>query len=84
MMIAGLVMVVAYLGLFGPRSRIIHLTVTGLTVFTVALTFSMIIAFDYPYRGGDLSVDDDAYVSVKDVSETIFPLDDEPEAPAAK
>jgi hypothetical protein len=80
MMIAGLVMVVAYLSLFGPRSRTIHLTTTGLTVFTVALTFSMIIAFDYPYRGGELSVADDAYVSAKDVSDTIFD-DEAPEAP---
>jgi hypothetical protein len=71
MAIAGLVLVIFYLCLFGPHSRWMHLATTGLTVFSIGLIFTLIIALDYPFRG-QLSVDDDAYVSAKDLSVELF------------
>ncbi|HEX3919985.1 MAG TPA: hypothetical protein VHW60_21820 [Caulobacteraceae bacterium] len=88
MVILGLVMVVAYLCLFGPKSRWIHFATVGLTAFTVGLIISMIIALDYPFRS-ELGVDTDAYVSAKDLSEQLFDPDEPapatppPSAPAA-
>jgi hypothetical protein len=72
MAIAGLVMVVAYLCLFGPHNAWMHLVTVGLSVGAIGLIFSLIIALDYPFRGG-LSVSDEAYVSAKDLSEELFP-----------
>jgi hypothetical protein len=44
------------------------------------LVFSLIIALDYPFRG-DLSVDDEAFLSVKQIAASIFePKADKPEA----
>jgi hypothetical protein len=50
------------------------MAVTGLTMLSVGLVFTLIIALDYPFRG-DLSVDDDAYLSVKEVSDRAFESD---------
>jgi len=71
MMLFGLVMVLAYVCLFGPHSYRMHMAVTGLTAFTIGLVFVFIISVDYPFRG-DLSVDDDAYLSVKSIAASAF------------
>jgi hypothetical protein len=55
---------VGYTYLFGAHSFGIHLSITGLIAATIALVFVLIIALDYPFRG-DVSVGDDAFVSVK-------------------
>ena len=52
---------------FGAHSFGIHLAITGLIAATIGLVFVLIIALDYPFRG-DLSVGDEAYVSVKETS----------------
>jgi hypothetical protein len=44
------------------------MAVTGLTMLSIGLIFTLIIALDYPFRG-DLSVDDDSYLGVKEVSD---------------
>jgi hypothetical protein len=72
MALAGLVMVVAYLCLFGPHNAWMHLTTMGLSVFSIGLIFSLIIALDYPFRGA-LSVSDEAYVSAKELAADLFP-----------
>ncbi|MGD0633947.1 MAG: hypothetical protein ABSA13_06690 [Beijerinckiaceae bacterium] len=80
MMIFGLVLVSIYIYLFGPHSFKIHMAVTGLTMVSFGLVFSLIIALDYPFRG-DLSVDDEAFLSVKQIAASIFePKADKPEA----
>jgi hypothetical protein len=71
MMLCGLVLVVLYVYLFGPHSLAIHIAVTSLTMISIGLVFSLIIALDYPFRG-DLSVDDDAYLVVKETIARIF------------
>ena len=38
---------------------------------SIGLVFTLIIALDYPFRG-ELSVDDDAYLGVKEVSNRAF------------
>ena len=60
-----------YIYLFGPRNYKIHMAVTGLTMLSIGLIFTLIIALDYPFRG-DLSVDDDSYLGVKEVSDRAF------------
>ena len=55
---------VGYTYLFGARSFRIHLAITGLISATIALVFVLIIALDYPFRG-EVSVGDEAFVSVK-------------------
>ncbi len=55
---------VGYTYLFGAKSFGIHLSITGLISTTIALVFVLIIALDYPFRG-EVSVGDDAFVSVK-------------------
>jgi hypothetical protein len=67
MMICGLVLVTVYLYLFGPHSFKIHMAVTALTMVTIGLVFSLIIALDYPFRG-DLSVDDEAFRGLKEIA----------------
>jgi len=47
------------------------MAVTGLTMLSIGLVFTLIIALDYPFRG-DLSVDNDAYLGVKEVSDRAF------------
>ena len=71
MLIFGLGLVAVYVYLFGPHSFKIHVAVTGLTMLSIGLVFTLIIALDYPFRG-DLSVDDDAYLGVKEVSDRAF------------
>ncbi len=71
MLIFGLGLVALYVYLFGPHSYKIHMAVTGLTMLSIGLVFTLIIALDYPFRG-DLSVDDDAYLGVKEVSNRAF------------
>ncbi len=71
MLVFGLLLVAVYIYLFGPHSFRIHMAVTGLTMLSISLVFTLIIALDYPFRG-DLSVDNDAYVGVKEVSDRAF------------
>ncbi len=71
MLIFGLGLVAIYVYLFGPHNYKIHMAVTGLTMLSIGLVFTLIIALDYPFRG-DLSVDDDAYLGVKEVSNRAF------------
>ncbi len=71
MLIFGLMLVAVYVCLFGPYSFRMHMAVAGLTMLSIGLVFTLIIALDYPFRG-DLSVDDDAYLGVKEVSDRAF------------
>jgi hypothetical protein len=71
MLIFGLGLVAIYVYLFGPHNYRIHMAVTSLTMLSIGLVFTLIIALDYPFRG-DLSVDDDAYLGVKEVSDRAF------------
>jgi hypothetical protein len=71
MMICGLVLVTAYVYLFGPHSFKIHMAVTALTMVSIGLVFSLIIALDYPFRG-DLSVDDEAFRGLKEIAASAF------------
>jgi Protein of unknown function (DUF4239) len=71
MLIVGLVFVVFFLYLFGPHSFGIHMAAVGMTMLSVGLVFTLIIALDYPFRG-DLSVDDESYVAVKELSAHTF------------
>jgi hypothetical protein len=50
--------------MFGAHSFRIHMAITALVSATIALVFVLIIALDYPFRG-EVSVGDDAFVSVK-------------------
>jgi Protein of unknown function (DUF4239) len=72
MLIFGLVMVAFYVYLFGPFSYRIHMAVTAMTMFSIGLVFTLVIALDYPFRG-DVSVDCDAFTQVKEVAESVFP-----------
>jgi|HubBroStandDraft_6_1064221.scaffolds.fasta_scaffold486301_1 hypothetical protein len=71
MLVFGLLLVAVYIYMFGPHSFRIHVAVTGLTMLSISLVFTLIIALDYPFRG-DLSVDNEAYVGVKEVSDRAF------------
>jgi len=71
MLVFGLVLVAFYVYLFGPHSFKIHMAVTTLTMLSIGLVFTLIIALDYPFRG-DLSVSDEAYIGVKEVAEHAF------------
>jgi hypothetical protein len=71
MLIFGLCLVAVYVYLFGPHNFKIHMAVTALTMVSIGLVFTLIIALDYPFRG-DLSIDDDAYLGVKEVSDRAF------------
>ena len=53
------------------RTRPPEMMTPGLTMLSIGLVFTLIIALDYPFRG-DLSVDDDAYLGVKEVSDRAF------------
>ncbi len=63
LLLAGAV-AVCYTYMFGAHSFRIHMAITGLVSATIALVFVLIIALDYPFRG-EVSVGDDAFVSVK-------------------
>jgi uncharacterized membrane protein len=71
MMLCGVVLVAFYVYLFGPHNFAMHLAVTGLTMVSIGLVFSLIIGVDYPFRG-DLSVDSDAYTGVKATADRVF------------
>jgi hypothetical protein len=71
MLVFGLVLVAVYVYLFGPHSYRIHMATTALTMLSIGLVFTLIIALDYPFRG-DLSVDNDAYLGVKEVADRAF------------
>jgi hypothetical protein len=71
MLVFGLALVAVYVYLFGPHSYKMHMAVTALTMVSIGLVFTLIIALDYPFRG-ELSVDDDAYLAVKELSERSF------------
>jgi hypothetical protein len=71
MLIFGLGLVAVYVFLFGPHSYRIHMAVTTLTMLSIGLVFTLVIALDYPFRG-DVSVDSDAYIEVKEVAERVF------------
>lgn len=75
MLIFGLLLVAIYLYLFGPHSYRIHMAVTTLTMLSIGLVFTLVIALDYPFRG-EVSVDSDAYRGVKEVAEHIFRPDE--------
>jgi hypothetical protein len=72
MLVFGLVLVAVYVYLFGPHSYRIHIAVTTLTMLSIGLVFTLVIALDYPFRG-DVSVDSEAYTGVQEVAEHIFP-----------
>ncbi len=57
---------VGYTYLFGAHSFKIHMAITGLIAATISLVFVLIIALDYPFRG-EVSVSDEAFVSVRNV-----------------
>jgi hypothetical protein len=71
MLIFGLGLVAVYVYLFGPHSYRIHMAVTALTMLSIGLVFTLVIALDYPFRG-DVSVDDDAYLGVQEVAQRVF------------
>jgi hypothetical protein len=71
MLIFGLLLVAAFIYLYGPHSFKIHMAVTGLTMLSIGLVFTLIIALDYPFRGA-LSVDDEAFKGVKSVASRAF------------
>jgi hypothetical protein len=70
LLLAGAV-AVGYTYLFGAHSFGIHLAITGLISATISLVFVLIIALDYPFRG-EVSVGDEAFVSVKATASGAF------------
>ena len=71
---------VGYTYLFGAHSFKIHLAITGLIAATISLVFVLIITLDYPFRG-DVSVSDEAFVSVKNTRTLSHPTTEaKPEA----
>jgi len=71
MLIFGLVLVAFYVYLFGPHNYRIHMAVTTLTMLSIGLVFTLVVALDYPFRG-PVSVDAEAYLGVKEVAEHVF------------
>jgi hypothetical protein len=82
MLVFGLGLVAIYIFLFGPHSYRMHMAVTGMTMLSIGLVFTLIIALDYPFRG-ELSVGDEAYVVVKEVSDHAFSQATPASGPAA-
>jgi hypothetical protein len=70
-LILGSALVMIYVYLFGPHSFKIHMAVTSMTMLSIGLVFTLIIALDYPFRG-DLSVDSEAYTGVQEVAKRAF------------
>ena len=77
MLIFGLLLVAAFIYLYGPHSFGIHVAVTSLTMLSIGLVFTLIIALDYPFRGA-LSVDDEAFIGVQQVARETFEHAEEP------
>ncbi len=71
MLVIGLLLVTVFIYLYGPHSFKIHMAVTGLTMLSIGLVFTLIISLDYPFRGA-LSVDDEAFKGVKVVASHAF------------
>ena len=80
MLIFGLILVAVFIYLYGPHSFKIHVAVTTLTMLSIGLVFTLIIALDYPFRGA-LSVDDEAFIGVKQVAHETFEHAEEPTGP---
>ncbi len=83
MLVFGLGLLAIYVFLFGPHNYKIHMAVTALTMLSIGLTFTLIIALDYPFRG-DVSVDSDSYRGVKETAGRIFSPDENRHVPAKK
>ena len=80
-LIFGSALVLIYVYLFGPHSFKIHMAVTSMTVLSIGLVFTLIIALDYPFRG-DLSVDCEAYTGVQEMAKRAFErVAEKPKAP---
>ena len=71
MLIIGLMLVAVFIYLYGPHSFGIHVAVTSLTMISIGLVFTLIIALDYPFRGA-LSVSDEPFEGVKLVTNRAF------------
>ncbi len=71
MLLFGVGIVAFYVYLFGPHNYRIHMSVTALTMISIGLVFTLVIALDYPFRG-DLSVDSDAFSAVKEVTDQVY------------
>ena len=71
MLIVGLILVSVFIYLFGPHSYKIHVATCGLTMLSIGLIFTLIIALDYPFRGA-LSVDDESFKGAQEVSHHVF------------
>jgi hypothetical protein len=71
MLIIGLIFVAVFIYLYGPHSFKIHVAVTSLTMISIGLVFTLIIALDYPFRGS-LSVSDEPFEGVKLVTNRAF------------
>jgi Protein of unknown function (DUF4239) len=71
---------VFYTYLFGAHSFGIHLAITGLISSSIALVFVLLIALDYPFRG-DVSVSDEAFVSVRATTGATLAPDEEKPKP---
>jgi hypothetical protein len=78
-LVFGLLLVAVYVYLFGPHSYRMHIAVTTLTMLSIGMVFTLVIALDYPFRG-DVSVDSEAYTGVREVAERIFPPAEAPPA----
>jgi hypothetical protein len=61
--IVGGVLTVGFTYFFGAPSRGLHLAMTGVLAASIALVIILIIAFDYPFRGGT-SITSDPFVRV--------------------
>lgn len=82
MLLYGLLLVTIGLCLLGPHSFGLHAGALWLTMLSVGLVFTLIIALDYPFRG-ELSVERDAYVSLKQVATRTFAPSNGPTAAGA-
>ncbi len=81
MLVIGLAFVAVFIYMYGPHNFKIHMAVTGLTMLSIALVFTLIIALDYPFRG-NLSVGDESFEGVKVISNHAFST--APTAPVEK
>ncbi len=70
-LVFGLLLVAVYVYLFGPHSYRMYIAVTTLTMLSIGMVFTLVIALDYPFRG-DVSVDSEAYTGVQEVAGAVF------------
>jgi hypothetical protein len=71
MLIFGLGLVALYVWLFGSQSHAIHMACTALTMLSIGLVFTLVIALDYPFRG-DVSVDSESYTGVQELTHELY------------